>query len=131
MKFVKKTDITVIAVILLLGAGMFWYFGTSASDKVTAEIYYQDKRVKTISLDGKEEKSFSIQELPHIVFTVHTDKTISFTESDCPDKVCVNTGRIGKPGQIAACVPNRVYVKIVSSEQSGSPDLVIKNYHGK
>lgn len=130
MKFVKKTDLIVICAILLIGLGLLWYYSSVTSDNVSAEIYFDGKHVKTVELNLSEEQSFSISEVPEVVFTVYPDKTVAFTLSDCPDKICVNTGKIGNPGQIAACVPNRVYVRIVGSDGS-SPDLVIKNNHGK
>jgi hypothetical protein len=44
------------------------------------------------------------------------DKRISFSYSECPDKVCINTGWIAYPGQSAVCLPNRVMVKIVNPD---------------
>lgn len=49
---------------------------------------------------------------------------IRFKEADCPDKVCVHTGWIGKAGQIAACVPNRAVIKIVGGP--ADEDVVIR-----
>lgn len=33
-------------------------------------------------------------------------------DSPCPDKLCVHMGRLAGPGQWAACLPNRVFVRI-------------------
>ncbi len=45
---------------------------------------------------------------------------IRVRESDCPRKICVNTGWIKTPGQVIVCVPNKVLVEIKSA---GSPFL--------
>ncbi len=37
---------------------------------------------------------------------------IRYLESDCPNKVCVNTGWLEKPGDTAVCIPNRTFIKI-------------------
>jgi hypothetical protein len=37
---------------------------------------------------------------------------IRFLHADCPDQVCVNTGWIDRPGQIAVCLPAGVIIKI-------------------
>ena len=37
------------------------------------------------------------------------------SEANCPDKVCVHTGRISRTGEIIACLPHRLVVQI--SEQ--------------
>ncbi|MBQ7921868.1 MAG: NusG domain II-containing protein [Clostridia bacterium] len=40
------------------------------------------------------------------------DGTAAIIASDCPDQVCVHTGRISKTGQAAACVPAGVILHI-------------------
>lgn len=37
---------------------------------------------------------------------------IRFLHADCPGQVCVNTGWIDRPGQIAVCLPAGVIIKI-------------------
>ena len=61
MKFIKKIDILIIAIILLSSL-IFWginRLNTTASP-VVAEIYYKSKLVKTISLNNKKDITFSI-----------------------------------------------------------------------
>lgn len=45
---------------------------------------------------------------------------IRAVRSDCPQRVCVNTGWIQYAGQTIVCVPNRVLVEVKSA---GSPFL--------
>ncbi|OPY56265.1 MAG: hypothetical protein A4E55_02162 [Pelotomaculum sp. PtaU1.Bin035] len=33
-------------------------------------------------------------------------------EADCPNQICVRTGWISQPGQIAVCVPNKFNIEI-------------------
>ena len=33
-------------------------------------------------------------------------------DADCPDKVCVKTGKIKKPGQTIVCLPHRTVIEI-------------------
>ena len=51
------------------------------------------------------------------------DGKIGFIESDCFGRDCVKTGFISKPGETAACIPNRALIKITGSP-SGRPDTV-------
>ena len=37
---------------------------------------------------------------------------IRFSEADCPDQICVKTGWISRYGQIAACAPGHLILKI-------------------
>lgn len=43
--------------------------------------------------------------------------------SDCPDKVCVRSGKLKKSGDCAICVPNGISVEI-SGEKKNSPDAI-------
>jgi hypothetical protein len=58
----------------------------------------------------------------HIVYEAGR---IRFAAADCPDKVCVRTGWISRSGQIAACVPGHLIIKIEGSgSQPTGPDDV-------
>lgn len=38
--------------------------------------------------------------------------------SPCPDRYCMETGWIDQPGQVIACVPNQIIIKIVADKNS-------------
>ena len=38
--------------------------------------------------------------------------------SDCPEKICVKTGKITHAGEIIVCIPNKVVVKIIGKEKN-------------
>ncbi len=40
------------------------------------------------------------------------DKSVRVIDSDCPEKICVKTGKIRNAGEFIVCVPNKVVVKI-------------------
>jgi hypothetical protein len=127
MKFARKSDILMI--VLPAAAIVIWaLFGNVFSRSGTAaEIYYESRLVKTVVLSAGRDESFSIAEVPAVMFHRYSDGSIAFTESDCPDKICIKSGRLHLVGQMAACLPNRLYVKIVGtgSNNTDSPDIVI------
>lgn len=47
---------------------------------------------------------------------------VRMVDSACPDKLCVRTGWISRPGESIVCLPNRVVIEIVGGE--GGPDVV-------
>jgi len=49
---------------------------------------------------------------------------IRFYHADCPDQVCVNTGWITRPGQIAVCLPAGVIIKIEGGHSDF--DIIVK-----
>lgn len=64
-----------------------------------------------IPLDLTQDKTFILPQNTNVLFQIKNGK-IAFISSDCPDKICVNTGFIHKPGQSAACLPNRVLLTV-------------------
>ncbi len=130
MKFLGKTDGIIIAAIFAL-ALIFWlmdgFFLTGRQEKVYAEIYYDNQLVFRTELSSAEEQKFSVPGKPNVVFEIFADKSIAFVQSDCPDKVCIHMGRLNKPNQFAACLPNKMMLKTVSTtENDDGPDLIIK-----
>jgi len=51
------------------------------------------------------------------------DGAVQVISSPCPEKICVKTGRISKPGQWIACLPNRVFISI-QGRRSEQPDAI-------
>ena len=115
MKFFKRTDLAVIALILAL-AGVFYSLHSARQKKTAAyaEIYYYNTLVETVALSTGEERTFSVKEAPNVLFRLYEDGAICFLSSDCPDKICVNTGLLSEVDQMAACLPNGLVLKIVS-----------------
>ena len=51
---------------------------------------------------------------------------VTMTDADCPDKLCVKTGRISKTGETIVCLPHRVVVEIIGAvaDDSGVDSIV-------
>lgn len=122
--FFKKWDIVVIAGFFAAAAIAWLIYQNSFADKpAKAEIYYYAARVMTVELDTGVDKTFSIPQNEHVIFHQYKDGSICFEESGCPDKICVNAGRIGTIGQSAACLPNGIILKIVPKNGRSEDDL--------
>lgn len=48
-----------------------------------------------------------------------SDGSVRMIYADCPDKVCINTGKISKSGQSIVCAPNRIVVSITGESADG------------
>lgn len=127
MKLARRRDFIIIAAIALCAAFLFFYYGNNSKEGNRAEIYYDAVLVMTVDLTDGKSGSFSIGQAPRVVFMLYGDGGIAFIESDCPDKICVKSGKLSKAGQYAACVPNRIYIKIVSAgeDETDRPDIII------
>ncbi len=52
--------------------------------------------------------------------------TVQVTDSACRDKLCVLAGKLSKPGQWTACLPNGVYVRVEGDKKDMDIDAVVK-----
>lgn len=124
MKFFKRTDIIIIISILIFsGISMGIYKFFTSEDGVMAELYYYNDLIETVDLSRGDERSFTIPQNESIILHVYEDGSIAFIESNCPDKVCIQTGRIHEVGQFAACLPNGVVMKIVPEKERDEKDV--------
>lgn len=128
MKLFRKTDILIITLIIAVAAAMWYIYRSSVSGRqVRAEIYYYSDLVGTVELVPGHERTLSVPQHENVVLRTDTDGSIRFIRSDCPDKICIRTGRIYLAGQSAACLPNGIIVKVVPADgwKEGDPDIVI------
>jgi hypothetical protein len=125
MKFFKRTDIIIIAILLAVSVlGWYLYTDLFKGKPVKAEIYHYSKLVHTEIL-GEGDKVFSLPNNKNVVFHANNGK-IWFEASDCPDKICVHTGKLETAGQSASCIPNGFTIKIVPiNKNTENPDIVI------
>ncbi len=127
MKFARKTDIIIVVIVAVIALLTWIIYSNMLGNKgIYAEIYYQSELVKTVKLSVGQSKYFSVEQEPDITFHLTEDGGIAFEKSDCPDKICIKSGVLHLAGQYAACLPNRVYVKILSDDPSSkAPDIII------
>ncbi len=128
MKFIKKTDIIILVVVLAVClAAWFTYQSVFGGRAAKAEIYYKSNLVDTVDLTAGVDKRFSIEQNKNVVFHVFKDGSICFEESDCPDKVCIHAGKLHTIGESAACLPNSIVLKIVAKNGRGAddPDIIV------
>lgn len=127
MKLFKKSDLIVVFAILLLSLGMWvWYRVSYSKTPVMAAIYYDSELVDVISLEDGREREFSIDQNRNVVLHLYNDGSIAFVKSDCRDKLCIRSGKLRTVGESAACLPNRISVKIIRQKTHDDDlDIVI------
>ncbi len=114
MKLIQKRDIIIVFIMLLLAVVFYISYQMLYKDKLPkAEIYYGSELVETIELGRGEERVFSFPQNEQVIFHLYEDGSICFEESNCPDQVCVHTGRLSQVGESAACLPNEFILKLV------------------
>jgi len=113
----KKNDLYLVAgiLILVLVSFLFIQFYKSEGSKVL------------ITIDGKEYKTFSLNE--DTVYTIqHEDGQwntfeikggyVKMLEASCPDKLCVKHKKIHYDNESITCLPNKVVLRIIGGEEN-------------
>ncbi len=111
---------------------LIFFFALSVIALISAQVYLGTSGVLRITISGvdgrwvyplDQEQTFSIAgPLGETVVRIE-EGTVQVLSSPCPEKICVKTGRIGKPGQWIACLPNRVLITIGGRDRN-QPDAI-------
>jgi hypothetical protein len=118
-KYFQKRDLFLICVIIIIALVVYSFsqFTTSQNGMMSAEIYCNSKLVVTIKLLPSLNEKIAVPTQPNVVLEIKNSK-IRFFSSNCRDKICVKAGFLDSAGQAAACLPNRVAIKIISSNSN-------------
>ena len=110
-------DLTLILVIVLVGLSVF----------VLSGLLGERGEWVVVSIDGEEVAKYSLDVNGKYTLNggtnllVVSDGVAYVSEADCPDKVCVRTGKISRSGERIICLPNRLEVKVVGGEEVLTP----------
>lgn len=116
-KLLKPIDLILIAVLLIGGIG-FSVYSKHSTKSATAVIYIDGGIYQKIELEAVEKPyELSLPCSPKATLLIENG-AISFCKADCTDKVCVNTGKLTKRGDTAACLPAKVVVVIENGEKN-------------
>ena len=115
LKFIKKGDIAVIALIIIASA-IFMLWNSLKSDSVQAVITVDGKVIETIDLSNVTEKITVIPATsPRVVITAENGE-IRFESADCEDKLCVACGDLSRHGDTAVCLPSKTVITVTGSD---------------
>lgn len=116
LKALKKGDFIIFAVILFIAIICFIPFINTQSDQLICEISQDNKIIHKIILNNGYKDKITIETKNGNSVICIDDNSVWFEHSDCPDQICVNTGKLTHAGQIAVCLPNKVIVKLIGQE---------------
>ena len=118
MKLLKKADIVLIVLFFGFSLVPLAKFGQSKA-ACFAEVRQDGQVIERIQLTGhvgitELNVSYKSDTQEHHNHIRVKNETIAIDEADCPDKICVQTGAISKPGEIIACLPHKLIIEIKS-----------------
>ena len=113
-------DFIIVAAVLVISI-MLFVFSFSDGESLVAQVSLDGEAVRQVRLYELTEKE-SIR-VGGCEILLERDG-VTFLSSECPDKLCVNRGKLKKAGDTMACVPERVTVTL-QSEKGGKIDAVV------
>ncbi|MBR6407111.1 MAG: NusG domain II-containing protein [Clostridia bacterium] len=92
---------------------------------LTAEISRDGKVIYEKRLSGIADREIYTVGGDIVVVVALYPDSAQIIESQCRDKICVNTGRLTRAGDTAVCLPARVSVTLKGEKASDEPDIVV------
>ena len=122
-----KRDIILVLSMVIIAAAAFLIINFAVKkDGSYAVIKVDGKVIKTLYLNSGETTIEVNGYQGGVNKVVINDGKVSMTEADCPDELCVKTGKISRVGETIVCLPHRVVVEIKGSPDDDSIDSVVK-----
>lgn len=88
----------------------------NASAELTAVLMVDGKEVWRQELSGLKIEITQTIEIGTKKMTICADRSGAWVEtSDCPDQICVHTGKLDEVGDASVCIPFRVVLKIIAT----------------
>lgn len=115
----SKYDFLIWAIIIVIAlGGIIIYRQISCYGADEVYIMVDGEEYETIPLNKEKEDNYrEIKGVNGDTIIEIKQGQVRAVQSACPDKICIHYGWISKPGQMIVCLPNRVVVKIISSQE--------------
>jgi hypothetical protein len=116
---IKKADIALFFIILILGLILSWLSLTNdlGGDKVLVTVDGKDYGIYSLY----EDQDIEIVQNNHTNHITIKDGKVSMSYSTCKNQICVNTKAITESKDTIVCLPNKVMVEITGG---GSADVI-------
>ncbi len=112
---IKKRDIVLAAVLLILGIVGVLIVKYGLKTGSTADVYIDDKLVQTLDMSVDDEYTFQTDKGSNTVEV--RDGAVSMKLADCPDKVCVQMGAKNRNGETITCLPHKLVIEVHGGQE--------------
>ena len=99
-----------VLALAVLGCALWLSLPRYGSTDCTAEIWIDGEMVRAVYLPQAADEEILLEAYGKEVLLEIRDHRICFQRSDCPYKICIHNGWLGREGEQAVCLPNRVSV---------------------
>lgn len=116
MKKYKK-DIIIVTILLVTALGFYLFFHfVNHKNAQYVKVYREDTLIKKYSLN--DDGQYEIKTENDLNQIIIKKGSVSMTDANCPDKLCVKQGTISKSGESIICLPHKIVVKISPKEEN-------------
>ncbi len=119
LKMLKKGDYAVVLITVFISSLLF-ALSFSSDEKIRAEVYLDGEPLAVIKLYEIENQQQLIA--GNCTLLMESDG-VTFVDSCCEDRLCINRGKLKKAGDTMACVPERV--SIVLRAEKNEADAIV------
>lgn len=131
MRIIKKMDIVIIAVLLIISFTphlIFFKTSQKGSKNNYAIIKVDGKIHKKIDLSNVKNNEEVNLNLPNGKNTLLIkNNSIQMDSANCNDALCVKQGNISKVGQTIICLPHKLIIEIKGDELDSKDDLILSH----
>ena len=115
----KRNDLLLIGCLLALGIFSFlsveWY-KTSTTKNAQVVVFVDGTETGRYLLAQDEEILIKGTKGDNLLVIKNGKAWVE--EAECPDKLCVHTGKISRNGETIVCLPNKIVVEVVNGEEN-------------
>ena len=106
----KKKDFILIGIVFLIALAGFGFIRWTQHDGTQVIVTVDGEEVYRTDLSKDHTYEIPVEEGTNVMKIQNGEVTMS--KADCPDQICVHTGKLTKPGQAAVCLPARISVRL-------------------
>ena len=112
---IRPLDIPLMAGAVVFCVFLFWQAAAAGGDRLQVEIKTEQK-TWLFPLDTDME--FQAPGPLGLTVIEIQERSVHVHSSPCPEKLCLFSGAISKPGQWIACLPNKVFITIKGEDKN-------------
>lgn len=129
MKVMKKLDIIIIVILLIISFVPYIMFKNKNKNINTSELYavvtVDGKVLREIDLTAQKDEEFTIETSEGNNKIVVHNGGISIVEADCNDGVCVYQGVAKNHGDMIVCLPHKIIIQVIGTNNGNKSEDVI------
>lgn len=118
-RIMTKGDVLLLLLFVCAGAALFLLVHVTSSAGAYVYIYEDGEVIEMLSLS--EDGEFPIHTAAGNNTVTIKDGTVSVTEADCPDKICVKQGTIQNDKETIICLPHKLVVEVRKKQGGEKP----------